>query len=425
MADAGPRKKDETSSRAVAAAAPPAPVAPVTSQHTQVKVSIGAPDAVRTEIELTFHNQSAEEGRAALTALNAPAGAATSFGIDLLLKEGVDMFELGELCGVIKLGWAEGVVPKLPEAFVRDSEWMSAKGGLTIKPSKREDGRDMLRISTHFCMNPLSKLQEMNGGVPVGDVVKAFRLSLGLALEQLSALAAPEMTLGEACRAVLELDMELGIGVKAVLRALLRNAETTRALKSGGSPAALVAKQLLRGALGSDHFELDFGSLAEFLLFIEAGTAQEDRWKSKVDEKCIDAIPTRLLAMLLGGALFQVGVPATLAQLRGQVLDKIVGIETITLQVPCAALHLHLRNVDIVPLVPDEAWESIPPRERTAGNWRRMLDALATRGGFNPALFGVSHAVSLLLLDALGGTAGQVSKEGPSARARRCTLPAY
>ena len=101
MADAGPRKKDETSSRAVAAAAPPAPVAPVTSQHTHAKVSIGAPDAVRTEIELTFHNQSAEEGRAALTALNAPAGAATSFGIDLLLKEGVDMFELGELCGVV------------------------------------------------------------------------------------------------------------------------------------------------------------------------------------------------------------------------------------------------------------------------------------------------------------------------------------
>ena len=41
-------------------------------------------------------------------ASHAPAGAATSFGIDLLLKEGVDMFELGELCGGIKLGWAGG-----------------------------------------------------------------------------------------------------------------------------------------------------------------------------------------------------------------------------------------------------------------------------------------------------------------------------
>ena len=57
------KDEDETSSRAVAAAAPPAPAVPATSQHTHAKVSIGAPDAMRTEIELTFHNQSEEEGR--------------------------------------------------------------------------------------------------------------------------------------------------------------------------------------------------------------------------------------------------------------------------------------------------------------------------------------------------------------------------
>jgi hypothetical protein len=388
-------------------------------QHTHAKVSIGAPDAVRTEIELTFHNQSAEEGRAALTALNAPAGAATSFGIDLLLKEGVDMFELGELCGVIKLGWAEGVVPKLPEAFVRDSEWMSAKGGLTIKPSKREDGRDMLRISTHFCMNPLSKLQEMNGGVPVGDVVKAFRLSLGLALEQLSALAAPEMTLGEACRAVLELDMELGMGVKARLREFLRSDE-------GRGNDLIDIEQGLISILRTASLSLEFESLQE-ILEATRGMRRHEL------ERYFDALPTLLSTTLVSDFLFMEEVPATLAQLRDQVLDKIVGIETVTLQMPHAALRLQLRNVDVVSLVPTETWESIPPRERTAGNWRRMLSALAIRdGGLMLSDKSSSETMlcddgvlkSLALLHTLGGTAGQLSKEGEPGSAcspRTCT----
>ena len=74
------------------------------------------------------------------------------------------MFELDELCSFIKLFWTDSVVPKVmgntETEFMRSTEWMSAKGGLMIKPSKREDGRDMLRLSTHFGMNPLTKLQE-------------------------------------------------------------------------------------------------------------------------------------------------------------------------------------------------------------------------------------------------------------------------
>jgi hypothetical protein len=412
MADAGPRKKDETSSRAVAAAAPPAPVMQTMSHNSNVKLSIGAPDAVRTEIELTVTNKSAEEGRTALAALNAPAGAATSFAIDLLLKEGVDMFELGELCGVIKLGWAEGVVPKLPEAFVNDTEWMGAKGGLVIKPAKREDGRDILRLSTHFCANPASKLA-LATGTPMEEVQDedTARLSLGFAIEQLSALRAPGMTLGQACRVVLEINTKMGAVSKARLRDALRKLSSG---PSGPAQTFAMACCTLGAVLRTASFELAFENLED--LADTAFAANHD----KEYVPSVDAIPTFFVSLFLGSILFQSDVPATLAQLRDQVLDKIVSIDAVTLQMPRTTSRLHLRNMDIMSLVPDEAWESIPPRERTAGNWQRMLDALAGRGCFNPALDGVSPHVmlSLIVLDALGGTAGQVSKEGPSAGAR-------